>query len=512
MTSDKPLRCIYVASEVAGFAKTGGLADVAGSLPRALADRGVDCAVFMPLYHGVRTGKVPLERTEIKLEIPVGDRTVSGSLWRTVLPDSNVSVYLVDQPGYFDRDDAKHGRGLYQFTHADGRKSDYHDNCARFVFFCRAVLDAIYLLDFWPDVLHINDWQAGLIPVYLEEIYSKHGAESVRAHYQRIRTLCTIHNLAYQGLFWHLDMPVTGLPWRLFNYEALEFHGRINFLKAGIVFADLINTVSPTYAREIQTPYFGCGLQGVLLQRKDRLSGIVNGADYRVWNPATDHFLAANYDADSMPTGKPLCKMALQQECGLTVSPRMPLVGIVSRLVDQKGLDLITSMAPTMLGRDTQFVVLGEGDSRYHDMLLSLQRRHPGQMHVSLKLDEGLAHRIEAGADIFLMPSQYEPCGLNQLYSLKYGAVPLVRATGGLADTVADATPENLAAGTATGFSFVAYTPATLMGVIDRALSLYRHEPATWQKLQQTGMRQDWSWNRSAAEYERLYRQCRALP
>ncbi len=501
----KRLRILYAASEVAGFAKTGGLADVAASLPRALADRGLDCAVVLPLYRGVRTGRVPLSKTSIIFQVPIGERMVTGTLWRATLPQSQVPVYLIDQPAYFERDDPATGRGLYQYTQANGRKADYPDNCERFVFYCRAILELLPLLDYWPDVLHVNDWQTGLIPVYLRELYGKHPKEAVRSRYQPIRTLCTIHNLAFQGVFWHLDLPLTGLPWRLFNYEQLEFYGHLNFLKAALVFADLLNTVSPMYAREIQTPYFGCGLQGVLAQRKDSLFGIVNGADYRIWNPASDAFLPVHYDVDTLTTGKTLCKKALQQECGLTLAPGTPLLGMVSRLADQKGLDLLGPLVPALLKKDVQLVVLGEGELRYHEMLKALVKKNPGQMSVALRQDEGLAHRIEAGADMFLMPSQYEPCGLSQLYSLKYGTVPVVRATGGLADTVVDATPENLAAGAATGFSFLAYTPQAFQEAIDRALTLYRKDPEGWQELQKTGMRQDWSWNRSAGEYEKLY-------
>jgi starch synthase len=498
----KPLRVLYAASEVAGFAKTGGLADVAGSLPQALVERGIECTVIMPLYRAVRATR-PV-RTGLTFQIPIGDRTVSGSLWRGTLPDSQVPIYFVEQPDYFERDDPASGRSLYQFVQADGRRVDYPDNCERFIFFSRAILEAIPLLDVRPNVLHVNDWQTGLAPAYLKEIYQKHAKEAVRERYLPIGTLITIHNLAFQGVFWHYDMPLTGLPWRLFNFEQLEFYGHINFLKGGMVFADLINTVSPTYAREIQTPYFGCGLQGVLSGRKDRLFGIVNGVDYRIWNPATDRNLPANYDVDRL-AGKAVCKTHLQRQFELKQSQRTPLLGMVSRLTDQKGLDLLAGALPQLLRQDVQLVVLGEGDPKYHDMLLTLRRTFAGKVGVALTLDEKLAHLIEAGADIFLMPSQFEPCGLSQLFSLKYGTLPLVRATGGLADTVVDATPENIAAGTATGFAFRAYTPATFLETADRALAMYRTDAKRWQALQQTAMRQDWSWSRSAAEYEKLY-------
>src|SRR6266481_2863411 len=446
-------RLLLAASEVVPFAKTGGLADVAGSLPRALARRGHECAVILPLYRCARAGKIPLHRLDRNFSVPIGGRAVTGGLWQAALPDASVPVYLVEQPAYFERDDPAQGRGLYQLNLPNGQKSDYPDNCERFVFFARAVLEAIRLLDYWPDVLHNNDWQTGLTPVYLREEYSRRLAPDLRARFNRIHTVFTIHNLAYQGLFWHWDMPLLGLDWRLFNHEQLEFYGKLNFLKAGIVFSDAITTVSPTYAREIQTPYYGCGLEGVLAQRRDRLTGIVNGVDYTVWNPATDPHLAAKYDVASAAAKKPICKAALQRRFGLPEKPRVPLLGMVSRLVEQKGIHLVGKTADTWLaasattGADdgTQLVVLGEGDPKYHRMLADLQARHSDRVGLLLGFDETLAHQIEAGVDIFLMPSEYEPSGLNQLYSLKYGTVPVVRATGGLADTIVDASEGNLA-------------------------------------------------------------------
>jgi len=449
--------------------------------------------------------------------VPIGGRPVTGSLWQAALPDASVSVYLVEQPTYFERDDPAQGRGLYQLNLPDGKKSDYPDNCERFVFFARAVLEAIRLLDFWPDVLHNNDWQTGLVPVYLREEYGRRLAPDLRARFNRIRTVFTIHNLAYQGLFWHWDMPLTGLDWRLFNHEQLEFYGKLNFLKAGIVFSDAITTVSPTYAREIQTPYYGCGLEGVLAQRRERLTGIVNGVDYAVWNPETDPHIAANYNPETVTLKKPICKAALQRRYRLPEKPKVPLLGIVSRLVEQKGIHLVGKTAESWLTSSArsdgvQLVVLGEGDPLYHRMLQDLQARHPDRVGLTLGFDEVLAHQIEAGADIFLMPSEYEPSGLNQLYSLKYGTVPVVRATGGLADTIVDATPENLAAGRATGFSFVANYAGAFLSALERALDCYRQHADQWLQIMQTGMRQDWSWDHSAIEYEKLYSQvCRGI-
>jgi starch synthase len=499
------LKCLYVASEVTGFAKTGGLADVAAALPAALAQRGIDCAVMMPLYGFIRRGALPLEPTDVHFEVPIGDGTMPGRVWRSRLPDAPVPVFLIEQSEYFERVDPAAGRGLYQDKTPDGLK-DYPDNCARFGFFSRAVLEALPRLGFWPDVLHLNDWQTGLTSVYLREFYRRHPRAERRPQYERIHTVFTIHNLAYQGLFWNFDMPLLHLPWRLFNADGIEFHGHINFLKAGLVYADLLTTVSPTYAREIQTPYYGCGLQGLLMHRSDRLVGIVNGVDYRAWDPANDPHIAVRYDPETVATAKPRCKAALQEMFGLDVEPRTPLLGVVSRLAAQKGVDLLVKAAPALLLQEVQLVVLGQGDPRLQETLQNLRKHFPRQVGVSFELNEALAHQIEAGADAFLMPSQYEPCGLNQLYSLRYGTVPVVRATGGLADTVADASDINMGAGRATGFSFIPYHPNAFREAIDRCLRLYRERPQLWRRVQETGMRQDWSWSRSAAEYERRYR------
>lgn len=512
-------RLLLAASEVVPFAKTGGLADVAGSLPRALARRGHQCAVILPLYNSARLSKTPIRPTKLTFTVPIGDRRVTGTLWQATLPDSTVPAYLIEQPAYFERDNPAQGRGFYQLNLPNGQKGDYPDNCERFVFFARAVLEAMRLLNYWPDVLHINDWQTGLIPVYLREEYTRRLSPDLRNQYSRIRTLFTIHNIAYQGLFWHWDIPLTGLDWRLFNHRELEFYGKLNFLKAGIVFSDAITTVSPTYAREIQTPYYGCGLEGVLYERRDRLTGIVNGVDYAVWNPAADSHVAANYIVNNVGTKKPICKAALQRQFGLQENPKIPLLGIVSRLVEQKGIHLVVKTAESWLvpprpalslerrgaTSGAQLVVLGEGDPVYHRMLKELQTRHSDRVGLYLGFDEVLAHQIEAGADIFLMPSEYEPSGLNQLYSLKYGTVPVVRATGGLADTIVDASEANLAAGRATGFSFLANFSGAFLSTVERALDMYCRRPDQWLQLMKTGMRQDWSWDHSAAEYERLY-------
>ncbi len=494
-----------------GFAKTGGLADVAGTLPPALARRGHDCAVVMPLYRVAREAAVPVEPTPHRFRVPVGDRGYEGRVWRSHLPGSDVPVYLVEQPEFFDRDNPALAHGLYQFMPSGGGKRDYPDNCARFLFFCRAVCEVMRLVDFWPDVLHANDWQTGFAPVFLREVYYKHPDLGLRANYRKIRVLLTLHNLAYQGSFWKFDMPLTDLDWTLFNHRQLEFYDTLNFLKAGIVYSDLLNTVSPTYAREIQTPYYGCGLQSVLWERRDRLSGIVNGIDTRIWDPARDPHLPAAFSADDPQPGKSRCKEALQQQSGLEVRPDAPLLGVVARLAEQKGVDLIAIAAPALLDAGAQLVVLGDGEPWYRHQLEEVRGRYPGRVSLTFAFDEALAHRIEAGADMFLMPSRYEPSGLNQLYSLRYGTPPVVRATGGLADTVTDTNPQTLAAGTATGFSFVPPTADALREATLRAMALYRDRPEDWRRVMATGMRQDWSWDHSAGEYERLYERLVAM-
>ena len=454
----------------------------------------------MPLYNSARSAPVPVEPTDHQFRIPIGTYHVSGRLWRSRLPDSEVPVYLVEQPGYFGRDDPAAGFGLYQYKlPAGGALVDYEDNAARFIFFCRAVLEAVPALDFRPDVLHLNDWQTALIPAYWREMYAS------RPGYDSMGTLYTIHNLAYQGVFDPSVMPLTGFDWRLFNWQELEFHDRLNFMKAGIVFADLLSTVSPRYAVEIQTPEYGCLLDDVLRHHQDRLVGIVNGVDYQVWNPLQDSHLAANYDAATVAEGKAACKAALQRRLGLPERPGTPLVVTISRLTEQKGFDLIRASAAEWLGGDVQFAVLGVGDAVYHRFLGDLARRYPENVAAVLAFDEVLAHQMEAGGDLFLMPSRFEPSGLNQLYSLRYGTVPLVRATGGLADTVVDCTPKALADGTATGFVFAEYTAPALLATLHRALWVYRSQPETWRRLQRTGMQQDWSWDRRAVDYEALY-------
>ena len=493
------LRVLVAASEVAGFAKTGGLADVAAALPRALARLGNQVAVAMPFYASIRRSKLPVERTNVALPVPMGHKVLACRLYRSQLPNTDIPVYLIEHEPYYDRDNPKEGRGLYQHNW-NGSRVDYADNAERFVFFSRAVTELVPHLGFSLDVIHANDWQTGLVPVFLSEIYR------TQPGYQKIRSVFTIHNIAYQGIFGRQVMNITGLPGWLFNPSQLEFNGFMNLLKGGIVFADAVNTVSPTYAREIQTGEFGYGLEGLLASIHSKLSGIVNGCDYIEWDPSSDELIDAKYTSKTLSEKKPLCKADLQRRFHLPEDPDAPVLGVVARFVWQKGIDLIVSAAPGFIDLGCQLVMLGEGDQEYQNQVQALRDRYPDRVGIYLGFENDLAHAIEAGADLFLMPSRYEPCGLNQMYSLRYGTPPVVRNTGGLADTVVNTTLENLADRRATGFSFYDKTASALYETVKWALTLYRDRQTDFQQIIQTGMAQDWSWERSAAAYETLYR------
>ncbi len=472
------MNILMATSEAFPFAKTGGLADVCGALPIELARLGHQPALIMPAYRKTQYCGQPIEPLGIDFIVPIGSKMVSGHLLRSTLPGCDVPVYLVQQDQYYDRDE------LYA---TDGK--DYIDNCERFVFFSRAVLEAIRLLDLRVDVLHCNDWQTGLIPAYLKIEYR------ALPRYENIATLFTIHNLAYQGKFWHWDMLLTGLDWKYFNWHEMEFHGKLNLLKTGLVFSESISTVSPRYAEEIQSSPLACGLEGVLQHRRDAISGILNGIDPLEWNPETDVHLAANYNASNVADGKAVCKAALQEELGLPEAADVPVIGIIGRLADQKGFDLVAEVIQRWVqDEDVQWAILGTGDPKYHRLLQLLAERFPQKVAAQLEFSTPLAHRIEAGADMFLMPSRYEPCGLNQMYSLRYGTVPVVHTTGGLADTI---TEQN-------GFRFDEYGPLALSETLRAACDAY-HDRDRWARLIQTGMAQDWSWAHSAQQYVELY-------
>ncbi len=485
------MRVLFVTAEAVPFAKTGGLADVAGAVPKALRALGEDVALIMPCHRQTRQkfgGQI--SDTGLRLSIPTGALTHDAAILRTTLPATDVPVYLVDHPGFFDREQ------LYGTP-----TGDYPDNAERFIFFSKAVLAATKALRWAPDIYHCNDWQAAMVPVCLKTTCA------ADVFYHNSRSLLTIHNLAYQGVFPADAFALTGLAQEHFNWRELEFYGKLNLLKGGIVFADLLSTVSRRYAAEIQTKEFGCGLEGVLAERSASLHGILNGIDYSVWNPATDPLIPANYGPDDL-TGKAICKRKLQELCGLPQRD-VPLLGIISRLDEQKGLDLIAAILGDLARLDVQFVLLGTGKQQLQDLFTDFGKQYPDKMAMHIKFDNQLAHQIEAGCDIYLMPSRYEPCGLNQLYSLKYGTVPVVRKTGGLADTVTNCTPTSLAKGVANGFSFQSYSPQALLHTIRRALRLHANRLA-WQRLMRIGMRQDWSWEHSARDYRELYRKALA--
>lgn len=479
------MKIVLASSEAVPFAKTGGLADVASALSAALARDGHEVTLVLPNHRRqVARAGLDIRPTGHSVSAQIGGKTVTAEVLESTLPGSNVRTLLIDQPEYFDRD------GLYVDDKGDG----YSDNCERFVFFSRAVMETCRQFGLDPDVLHANDWQTGLIPALL--------AIECRdeSTFAQTASVITIHNMAFQGVFWHWDMLLTGLDWKYFNWRQMEYFNKLNLLKTGIVFADMLTTVSPTYAREIQTPEYGCGLHGVLAARKADLVGILNGVDTEVWNPAVDQFIAQTYDADTVIEGKPACKAALQQKLGLPQNPQAPLFGMISRMTDQKGFDLIAASADGILERDVQLVFLGTGESRYENMLTELARRYPQKVSATIGFNEALAHDIEAGSDIYLMPSQFEPCGLNQMYSLVYGTVPIVRAVGGLADSVIDVADEEHG----NGFRFERYDAQELFHQMRRAEELY-HDGPRWNQIVQNGMRRDWSWSGSANHYVEVY-------
>lgn len=476
------LKTLFVTSEAHPLIKTGGLADVCGTLPPELTELGADVRLLLPAYRAAVATAGTL-RPVGHIDIPWIDGSVN--LLEGQLPGTRVPLWLIDYPPAYNRPGN---------PYLDERGQPWHDNAARFglLAYCAGALAQGRGGVSWrPDVVHCHDWQTGLTPALLS-------LESTRP-----ATVFTIHNLSYQGLFPADTLAALHLPARLGALDGLEFHGQLSFIKGGIVFADRVTTVSPTYAREIQTPELGDGLDGLLRHRTRALSGILNGIDERTWSPAQDPFLVRPYSAQHFEA-KAENKHALQQAFGLPESPKVPLIGMVGRLVQQKGIDLVLAALPELARLSVQLVILGHGDSRYEQALEHAAARYRDWLAVRIGYDEALAHGIEAGADMFLMPSRFEPCGLNQMYSLRYGTVPIVRRVGGLADTVVDATLEHLRAGTATGIVFDAAEPAALGAAVDRALALYRDRPA-WQRLALTGMRQDFSWKRSAGEYLTLY-------
>ncbi|HEY3928513.1 MAG TPA: glycogen synthase GlgA [Candidatus Koribacter sp.] len=474
----------FAASECVPFSKTGGLADVVGALPRALAALGHNVSVYSPLYRSV---KLENPRTAVRsITVPFDDQYRFCSIIDGDIHDG-VQHFFIDYPAYFDRD-ALYGTPI----------GDYHDNAERFALFSRAVLEGSKIIGV-PDIFHCHDWQSALVPVLLRTLYGEDPA------FQHVKTVFTIHNMGYQGLFPAEILPLLMLPWDLFTLSKMEFYGKVNFLKGALVYADYVTTVSRRYALEIQTAEYGFGLEGVLRARSGTVAGILNGVDYSEWSPEVDEFIRVRYSEKEL-ANKAQNKAELLREFGLS-DTNLPVIGVVSRFAAQKGFDLIQQVGDRLAREDAIFVVLGSGDKAYEDLLRRLNKQYPNRFAVRVAYDNALAHKIEAGADMFLMPSRYEPCGLNQIYSLRYGTVPVVRATGGLDDTIEnwDATTRR-----GTGFKFSEYSGEEMLATIRHALEVYKTK-ADWQKLMRNGMARDFSWNTAAKEYLRVYEKARQV-
>ncbi len=477
------MKILFVVSEVEPLAKTGGLADVAASLPKALQAQGHDVRLVIPRYRSLAAHPIKLKPASARLAINVGSRVLEGQVWQGKLPATDIPLYCIGQEALFDRE------GLYQ-----EQERDYPDNLERFSFFSQAALYLLPQINWQPDIIHCHDWQASLAAAHL-----KFGPLSRELFFSKTATVLTLHNLAYQGVFPKSKWQATQLSDTAFSVNGFEFYDQINCLKGGIVSAARLTTVSSTYAREIQTPEFGCGLDGLLRARTKDLTGILNGIDVETWNPATDRHLTAPYTAKRL-LGKQANKRALQKRLKLPENNHL-LIGMIQRLVDQKGIDIVLQASEKLAAMPLQLAVLGTGDAVYHRNLEQLVRRYPDRIAVTLGFDEALAHQIEAGSDAFIMASKFEPCGLNQMYSLRYGTVPIVKRVGGLADTVVDLED---AQNPPTGFVFEEHSPAALITAVTRALAAYQ-DRALWLKLMRTGMRQDFSWSKSAAAYVRVY-------
>ncbi len=476
------MKILLASSEAVPFVKTGGLADVTGALPRALAQLGNEVYLILPKYRQVDEKKYRLNKIGTGIQTPISHRLEPGELYKLEAAP-NFQVVFIRNDAYYDRE--------YLYGPPNG---DFEDNAERFIFFSRAVLEAAQALDLRPDILHCHDWQTGLVPVYLKSAY--HSAPSLR----QCASVFTIHNINYQGLFWHYDLELTNLGWEFFTPQSLEFYGKISFLKGGIVFADSVTTPSRKYLEEIQTPEFGGGLHGVVRSRKGDLWGIPSGADYDEWDPAKDVFIKEKYDPSHV-RGKKTCKAELQREFGLQVRDDIPVIAAPSHFSDQKGFDLISQIADDLISQGVQLVVSGTGEERYQLLLTALNQKYPAQVGVRFGGPSEIDHRIEAGADMLLMPSRSEPCGLTQIHGLKYGTVPIVRATGGLDDTIEDFDPGT---GRGNGFKFTNYSPSCLLKTVERALMAY-HDGGAWEKLMLQGMSADFSWFKTGQAYQEVY-------
>jgi starch synthase len=482
------LKILEVSAEVAPFARTGGLGDVLGALPKALARTGHEVKVMMPGYGSIDLDRPGFQSLNWSARITLGDKEVAARAHRWRDHRAKVEYYFIGNDGFFDRE--------HMYLDPETGK-DYEDNVERFTFFNLAVLELVKHLDWHPEIIHVHDWHAAIVPAYLKTRYANEPG------FQRAKSVITIHNLGHQGVIEGEQFPILGLPDE-YNYAvtgAYEFYDQINFLKGGIVTADAVTTVSPTYAEEIcSSKEFGAGLEGVLSNRKDSVHGILNGVDYAVWSPSRDKHIPFRYNRNNL-TGKRMTRVELLNNAALPIRDKSLVIGVVSRLADQKGWDLIEAAADKLFAMNVQMIVLGTGDQKYHVLLEKLEEKYPDQVKAFLTFDDKLAHWIEAGADAFLMPSMYEPCGLNQMYSLRYGTVPIVRKVGGLADTVID---YDHVTKTGTGFVFEEYTPAAMLEAISRAVELFQGRRA-WTRLMKNGIAMDFSWNQSALLYAELF-------
>ena len=472
----RKLKILLVSAEVHPFAKTGGLADVSGALPSALKKLGHDIRVIMPKYPC--TAKVGKTMQALKVDMDIPGFSQKATLFQSELTEQ-VPVYLIDHNGYYNR------------AHIYGEPgSDYPDNVERFSYFCQAVLEASKKLDFRPDIIHCNDWHTGLIPIYLKK----------DVWFSQTKTLFSIHNLGYQGNFPHSSLRATGLDESLFQEEGIEFYGQISFMKGGLMFADALATVSPAYSQEIQTPEMGFGMEGILQKRSDHLHGILNGVDYYIWNPETDPLISANYGPKSL-SKKKQCREELMQMFSLRLNKKTPILCMITRLSEQKGIDLIMEAQDALNEWDVSLLILGTGEKRYESFFQQWSKQRPDRIATALKFDEALGHRILAGSDIILMPSRYEPCGLTQMYGLKYGTVPIVQNVGGLKNSIQEFSDKT---GKGTGFKYNAPTAKNFLKSLQKALSCF-NQNKTWKKLMLNGMAKDNSWEFSAKQYSRLY-------
>jgi len=479
------MNILLASSEVYPFSKTGGLADMVGSLAGALAKAGHEVRVVTPLYRGIREKFPAMRKVDWHFDLPMGIRHAEAGLWELDLT-RRLKIYFVDHPGYYNRP------GIYQEHHVS-----YADNAERFIFLSKCVVHLARYLVWRPDVVHVHDWQVGLVPALMVQ-------QKVQGWGTPPATCLTIHNLAYQGVFPDAAFALTNLPESFFHTEGAEFFGLLNCLKAGIAYADFITTVSPRYAREITTEEFGCGLDGVLRKRHNELTGILNGVDYNEWNTTKNPHLFKPYSAGRL-AGKKVNKLELQKNVGLPVTESVPLFGTIARLAEQKGVDIQLGALAEMLNTNMQFVLLGSGSPEYERGYRELARQFPTKVAVRFGFDEKLSHRIEAGCDFFLMPSRFEPCGLNQMYSLRYGTIPIVRAVGGLDDSVIDWTQNPKIA---TGIKFSEYTSRSLAKAIRKALVLY-NQPKLMKVCRSNAMKADFSWDKTVKEFERIYSQIR---